>query len=68
MDKSHIRVEAFAGAKGEETPRSFTHEGRRRTVTEIVARWYTETHCFFRHDLDRLIWELVMCEATDDGI
>lgn len=80
MDQSHIKVEAFAGAKGEETPRSFTHEGRRRTVTGIVARWYTETHCFFRlhandghryvlrYDLDKLIWELVMCESTSGGV
>jgi len=79
MDKSHIVIDAFAGAKGEETPRAFTHEGSMRTVTEIVARWYTETHCYFRfqaddghryvlrYDLDKLIWELVMCETTDAG-
>ncbi len=79
MDRSYIIVDAFAGAKGEETPRAFTHEGRRRTVTEIVTRWYSETHCYFRlraddghryvvrHDLDKPIWELVMCETTDGG-
>jgi hypothetical protein len=75
MDRSQIAVDTFLGAKGEETPRSFTHDGSQLTVTEIVARWYTETHCYFRlqandgyryvlrYDLDRLIWELVMCEA-----
>ena len=79
MDRSYIMVDAFAGAKGEETPRAFTHEGSRRTVTEIVTRWYTETHCYFRlladdghryvlrYDLDNLIWELVMGETTDGG-
>jgi hypothetical protein len=79
MDRSRLIVEAFAGAKGEETPRAFTHDGSRRTVTEIVTRWYTETHCYFRlqaedggryvlrYDLDNLIWELVMCETSDDG-
>jgi hypothetical protein len=78
MDRSHIIVDAYAGAKGEETPRAFMHEGRRRTVREIVTRWYTETHCYFRlladdghryvlrYDLDRLIWELVMCEIPDE--
>ena len=78
MDRSYIKVDAFAGAKGEETPRAFTHEGSRRTVTEIVTRWYTATHCYFRlqaddghryvlrQDLDKLIWELVMGETTDD--
>ena len=75
----HVTVEAYAGYKGEETPRAFTHDGSRRTVTEIVTRWYTETHCYFRlqandghryvlrYDLDNLIWELVMGEMTDSG-
>jgi hypothetical protein len=79
MDKANIIVEAFAGAKGEETPLAFTHEGSRRTVTEIVTRWYTETHCYFRlqtddgqryvlrQDVNKPIWELVMCETTDGG-
>lgn len=79
MDRLRLIVEAFAGAKGEETPRAFTDEGIRRTATEIVTRWYTETHCYFRlqaddghryvlrYDLDNLIWELVMCETSDDG-
>lgn len=77
MDGSRIVVDRFAGDKGEETPRAFTHEGSRRIVTEIMARWYTETHCYFRvrtddehryvlrFDLDNLIWELVMGETPD---
>jgi hypothetical protein len=79
MDRSHVVVDAFAGAKGEATPRAFMHEGSRRIVSKIVTRWYSETHCYFRvqaddglryvlrHDLDRLVWELVMCEKTDEG-
>jgi hypothetical protein len=78
MGGSHIVVDAFAGHKGEETPRAFTLDGSRRAVTEIVTRWYTETHCLFRvqadngkryvlrYDLDNLIWEVVMGETTDD--
>ena len=77
MDRSHIMVDAFAGAKGEETPRAFTREGNRLVVTEILTHWYTETHCYFRlqtddghryvlrQDLDKLIWELVMGETID---
>ena len=77
MGGSRIIVDAFAGHKGEETPRAFTLDGSRRTVTEIVSRWYTETHCNFRvqaddghryvlrNDLDNLIWELVMGETTN---
>ena len=76
---AHITVEAYDGYKGEETPRAFTLEGARLFVSEVVARWYTETHSYFRvcasdqhryvlrYDLDHLIWELVMCETTDGG-
>jgi hypothetical protein len=72
-------VEAYAGDKGEETPRAFILEGNRLLVNEIVARWYTETHSYFRvyasdqhryvlrYDLDHLIWELVMCETAKGG-
>ncbi len=70
-----VRVEAYAGYKGEETPRSFTHEGATRRVETILSRWYTDTHsCFkllatdgycyvLRYDLDALRWELVMRES-----
>jgi hypothetical protein len=79
IDLPHVTVEAYAGYKGEETPRAFTFEGVRLLVGEIVARWYTETHSYFRvcasdrhryvlrYDLDNLSWELVMCETTDGG-
>ena len=78
-DMAHVTVEAYAGYKGEETPRAFTLEGARLLVSEVVARWYTETHSYFRvcasdqhryvlrYDLDHLIWELVMCETKDGG-
>jgi hypothetical protein len=78
MDLPLVTVEAYAGYKGEETPRAFTLEGARLLVSEIVARWYTETHCYFRvsasdqhryvlrYDLDTMIWELVMGETTND--
>lgn len=74
MDQPHIAVEAYAGHKGEETPRAFRIEGNRLKVVEYLDRWYTDTHCYFRvqadderryvlrHDLDQLRWELVMQE------
>lgn len=74
MDHSRITVEAYAGYKGEETPRAFTLAGRRLAVVECVERWYTETHCCFRvrasdghryvlrYDFDLSRWELVMQE------
>jgi hypothetical protein len=77
---AHVTVEAYAGYKGEETPRAFTLEGSRLLVSEIVARWYTETHSYFRvcasdqhryvlrYDLDKMSWELGMCETTNKGV
>jgi hypothetical protein len=77
MDTSQIDVDAFAGAKGEETPRAFTHEGIQQNVIAIITRWYTEAHCYFRlqaddghryilrYHLDNLTWELVMGKLTD---
>ncbi|HSC57756.1 MAG TPA: hypothetical protein VLC51_11160 [Nitrospira sp.] len=74
MDSSHLTVDAYAGYKGEETPRSFTLDGRKLDVREVVDRWYSETHSYFRvhandgqqyvlrFDLDEDCWELVMQE------
>ncbi len=75
MRQGNVRVEAYAGYKGEETPRAFTYEGVRYEVQDIVARWYTETHACFRirtsddrrfvlrYDQNEQIWELVMQEG-----
>jgi hypothetical protein len=71
---SNVVVEAYAGYKGEETPRAFVHEGIRREVREILRRWYSEDHAYFklsaddghryvlRYDLNALLWELIMRE------
>ncbi len=34
-----IRVESYAGHKGEESPRAFTHRGRRREIVAVLDRW-----------------------------
>lgn len=74
MSSTHVIVDAYAGDKGEDTPRSFTHGKMHRVVTAIVDRWYTDLHCYFRvraddrqryvlrHQLDGESWELVMRE------
>ena len=78
MSPPHVVVEAYAGYKGEETPRAFTLDGIRLSVDEILDRWYTETHsCFrihagdgrryvLRYDLNQEVWELVMQERRLD--
>jgi hypothetical protein len=77
MSPLHLSVEAYAGYKGEETPRAFTLDEVRLSVEEILDRWYTETHsCFrvraddhrryiLRYHLDEEVWELVMQERID---
>lgn len=74
MPSNDIQVEAYAGYKGEETPRAFTLNGMRVEVQTVVDRWYTETHsCFrvlagngnryvLRYEWDVMRWELVMQE------
>ena len=76
MTTPSVTVDAYAGYKGEETPRAFTLDGVRFSVHEILDRWYTETHsCFrvraddrnryvLRYHLDEEIWELVMQERS----
>ena len=74
MPIPHFAVEAYAGYKGEETPRAFIVDGVRVLVLDIVERWYSESHSYFRilandgnryvlrYHLDREVWELVMQE------
>ena len=77
MDVPHVVVEAFAGYKGEKTPRSFILEGTTLFVEQVIDRWYSETHSYFRVkasdgrryvlrlDLDDDCWELVMLESAE---
>lgn len=75
MESPRVSVDAYAGYKGEETPRSFTYDGTRRIVAQIIDRWYTDTYSYFRicaddgqryvlrYHLDEDFWELVMREG-----
>jgi hypothetical protein len=79
MDSPHLTVDAYAGYKGEETPRAFTLDGRKLQVHEVVDRWYSQTHSYFRvyasdgqryvlrFDLDEDCWELVMQERGSEA-
>ena len=78
MEDSHLTVDAYSGYKGEETPRAFTLEGVKLQVADVIDRWYSETHSYFRirtdddqryvlrYHLDEDRWELVMQERSDD--
>ena len=67
----HIRVECYAGYRGEATPRRFWLGLRKIEVSEIQDRWIAPDHRYFklvgdddsvyiiRHDMESLDWELI---------
>jgi hypothetical protein len=73
-----VRVECYAGYRGEETPRRFDLQGRRVEVVEVLDRWLGLDHRYFkvrgddgavyllRHDEPADRWELKSLQR-DDG-
>jgi hypothetical protein len=73
-----VRVDCYAGYRGEETPRSFDLDGRRIEVSEVIDRWYGPDHTYFklrgadgvlyllRDDEPEDHWELKMIQR-DEG-
>jgi hypothetical protein len=72
--EENLRVECYAGWRGEETPRRFFLGERRIEVVEVVDRWLAPEHRYFkvRGDDDALYilrqdaagdWELTLFEA-----
>jgi hypothetical protein len=67
-----VRVECYAGYRGEETPRRFHLGERRIEVAEVLDRWLAPDHRYFkvrgddgalyilRHDPDADGWELTL--------
>jgi hypothetical protein len=65
-----LRVECYAGHRGEQEPRAFTLGERRFAVVEILDRWLDPAHRYFkvkvddgrrfilRHDSASAEWEL----------
>lgn len=70
-----IRVECYAGYRGEETPLAFCLGERRIEVVEVLDRWLAPDHRYFklkggdgatyiiRHDVRSQRWELTMFSA-----
>ena len=66
-----VHVECYAGYRGEETPRRFSFGGRQVEVDEVVDRWLTPDHRYFkvrgddggvyvlRHDAVSGRWEMI---------
>lgn len=74
-----LRVECYAGHRGEETPRALVLGERRIEVTEVLDRWLGPDHRYFklrghdgdtyivRHDVGSGAWELTLFESGAVG-
>lgn len=72
-----IRVECYAGHRGEETPRRFFIKEKKIEVKQVVDSWLAPDHRYFkvtgddgalyiiRHDTIRDQWELTMFQRQD---
>lgn len=70
-----IRVECYAGYRGEQTPRRFVLGDRRIEVAELLDAWLAPDHRYFkvrgddgntyllRHDIEDERWELTSTTA-----
>jgi len=73
----HIQVECYAGYRGEETPRFIKMATYKIEVKEVVDRWLSPEHRYFkiigsddatyiiRHDTDTWQWELVFYQSAE---
>ena len=71
-----IKVDCYAGYRGEETPRSFSFHERHIEVAKVVDRWIGPGHRYFkilgddestyiiRYDTRKNQWELTMFDKT----
>jgi hypothetical protein len=72
-----VRVECYAGYRGEETPRRFSIGDRDVAVVEVLDRWLSPDHRYFklkgddgdtyilRHDTTAGRWELTLFRRGD---
>ncbi len=73
-----IKVECYAGYKGEETPRNIWFDKRKVTVINILDRWLSPGHRYFkflgdddalyiiRHDTETHEWAMTFFKQIND--
>lgn len=71
-----VKVECYAGYKGEETPRRIRMDGSTVEVEEVIDRWLAPEYGYFkvrgddgavyilRHDAASRAWALVMYDRA----
>ena len=74
-DATTVRVECYAGSRGEETPRRFFLGERAIEVVDIIDRWLDPQHRYFklrgddggvyilRYDVRQYRWELTLFDS-----
>jgi hypothetical protein len=61
-----IRAECYAGHRGEEEPRAFFLDHRRVVITQILDRWLSPDHRYFKvQGDDACVYILRHDEAAD---
>jgi len=75
MEPLTIRVECYAGYRGEETPRRFFMGDKAIEIEEVIDCWLSPEHRYFkvrggendiyilRHDESALQWELTLFQS-----
>ncbi|MEA3411674.1 MAG: hypothetical protein U9R74_09055 [Pseudomonadota bacterium] len=73
--ESAFRVECYAGYRGEETPRRLYLGGRRTDVLNVIDRWLSPDHRYFKvrgddggvyiicHDVTSGEWEMHLFDS-----
>ena len=74
-----IEVECYCGYRGEETPRRILFTQRKVEISEVLDRWLSPDHRYFkvrgddrgiyiiRHDTKRWLWELTAYQGRGQG-
>ena len=74
-----IEVECYCGHRGEETPRRIRFTERKVEVLEVIDRWLSPDHRYFkvrgndqgtyiiRHDTKQWKWELTAYQDCTEG-
>lgn len=61
-----VQVQCYAGYKANERPLSFTLQGRKFMVEEILDQWYGIDYTYFKLRADDKNLYILKCDETTD--